>query len=179
MLLVSRDKKLIAGHGSALARGSDASKLPVMARAPDRMSRVEGHRFEVQTEMPVDGVPSVATIATIPGVDWGLALWRPRSVAYARYEDVQRLAYGLGALTVALALLAALRRALIGSVPSTRETETRVITGRRWSEVPGPEARSDEIGDLSRAMTDMAKGTSRRARRSPPSQAPAPTSAAS
>ena len=158
VLLVSRDKKVIASHGDGLERGRDASSLAVMARAPDRMSRVDGHRFEVQTELSLDGVPSVATIATIPGVDWGLALWRPQSVAYARYEDVQRLAYGLGAVAVALALLAAFASARSIAAPVLRLVDkAKVIASRRWSEVPAPEARGDEIGELSQAMSDMAK----------------------
>ncbi|HHH30910.1 MAG TPA: HAMP domain-containing protein, partial [Polyangiaceae bacterium] len=157
-LLVSRDKHVLASYRADVARGADVSEQDAMSRTPDRMSLISGDRFQLQTEHAVNGTPSVTTIASLPAVGWGVVLWRPQSVAYRSYHQAQRLA----GLVAGLALLVALGAALVGARAFTKPVlalvdKARIIGERRWKDVPTAESRSDELGELSGAMTTMAR----------------------
>lgn len=156
-LLVSQDKRVLAAYRAEVVRGDDTSAMDVMKRAPDRMSVISGERFQLQSEHDVEGTPSVTTIASLPAVGWGVVLWRPQAVAYASYGEAQRLA----AVVAGLALLLALGAALLSARAFTKPVlalvdKARVIGERRWADVPAGADRSDELGDLSGAMSEMA-----------------------
>lgn len=157
-LLVGRDKHVLASYRASVTRGDDAASLDVMSRAPDRMSLIADDRFQLQTEHAVEGVPSVTTIASIPAVGWGVVLWRPESVAYASYEQAQRLAGLIAGLALLIASGAALWSARTFTSPVLALVDkARVIGERRWRDVPSPAGRTDELGELDQAMGAMAE----------------------
>jgi adenylate cyclase len=157
-LLVGHEKHVLAARGVEVERGADGSAVGPMSRAPDRMTLIAGNRFQVQTEHDVDGVPSVTTIASIPSVGWGVVLWRPQAVAYAGYANAQQLATAIAAIAVLLALVAAFLSAGAFTKPIlSLVSKARLIGERRWRDVPEAEARGDELGELSGAMSEMAR----------------------
>ena len=105
-----------------------------------------------------DGRAVVATYMRTGQPGWKAALWRPQQDAYAAYDRMRKLVIWIGAGALLLALGIALLSARGITAPVLRlRKQAGLIGQRRWADLDAPAARGDELGDLSRAMTTMAK----------------------
>lgn len=134
------------------AVGKDISNLPAFA------GRTGTIAVDLTRQVSIDGQQMIASVGPVAGLDWTLAVWRPLDVALADYIEVRRLA-----LSVTLGLF--LVSAFLAFWASGRLTkpihlisrEAAKIGQRSWSKLRPPLRRSDELGTLSGAVSQMAQ----------------------
>ena len=116
-----------------------------------------GAAVGVKAEPVIGGVPMVAAIQTLKTAGWVVALWQPRKIALQEFERIQKALLVIGAVVFVLAVLAGLvvSRRLTKPILSLGQ-ETRAISSRDWDRLSPPMRRNDEIGDLSRSVSEMA-----------------------
>jgi class 3 adenylate cyclase len=162
VLLATADRRAVAASGLAnAAAGSDLSALPVLASLPKAQDDT-APRFAMVVPHVEAGTAMVGAVETLPELGWVAAIWRPEPVAYAALAALRTR----GALVAAAALVLALFAGLAAGRAVTRPVrrlvgETRLVAARRWRDLAPPSPRSDELGDLERALTSMAEGLER------------------
>jgi adenylate cyclase len=156
LLIADEDRRAIASFGVEGAEpGADVSSLPIFKPLS------EGHRwktrFSVVTEHEQDGTPMVGTVESIPEYGFAVALWRPKPVAFAALEDMRRRGLQVALIAAAIALLIGYAAAH-GVTRPIRQivAQARLIGRRKWSEIRLPKPRSDEIGELTQSLAQMA-----------------------
>ncbi len=154
MVIVDHDRRLVASFGDDMRPTTDTSDLEVW-------TPLEGKPTEdvnITADLEVDGAPVLVTIHTVKSVGWAVALWQPRAVAVRDYTRIKQLLFGIAAGLIVVALLAGAiaARTVTRPVLSLVE-ETRTIGQRSWEKLSPAMPRKDEIGDLSRAVRQMAE----------------------
>ncbi|MBK8251623.1 MAG: adenylate/guanylate cyclase domain-containing protein [Polyangiaceae bacterium] len=98
------------------------------------------------------------TVASVPDIQWSLAVWRPSSIAFRTANDLTRRATIAAAVLIALATIAG---ALFSNVivrPILRLVDVVKLVGKRqWREIKASTGRSDELGRLEGSIDEMAK----------------------
>ena len=157
-LVIDDQKRIVASYNADATIGQDASAFEVMKIAPDEMSRIPEDALQFSAEQQIAGRAVLTTMSLVPKLGWGVLVWRPRDVALVRYSEVERLAWWLSLITLGVALVAALLSARRITAPILSLVEKAgVIAKRQWRAIHPADMRSDEIGQLSRAMTNMAR----------------------
>ncbi|MEZ4229423.1 MAG: adenylate/guanylate cyclase domain-containing protein [Polyangiaceae bacterium] len=155
IMIVDRDRHLIAAQGVELAEGSDVSLLPVWAPLSQHRSGVA--RIGIVEEFDADGESWVGGLETVPDLGWTVALWRPQAEAYVSLTRMRDRGLLVAGISAALALIlglvggSALARPIRGLVDVTRR-----IARRAWSELEPPHPRGDELGQLQSSIHHMA-----------------------
>lgn len=155
VVVVDGRRRVIAAFGFDRAAAASARDLPLWDQLTDNP---RGTSLGLKVETSIDGVPMVAAIHTLGELGWAVASWQPREHAFAEYARVKELLLAIAVGLLAMSLLAGVfaARAVTKPVLSLVE-ETGVIGRRAWDELSPPLARGDEIGDLSRAVRQMAE----------------------
>jgi adenylate cyclase len=139
----------------SFALGADVSPLPIWTAVP---AGIPWDRpLGVVNEFDEGGEPMVGTVRTISAVGWAVAIWRPQAQAYATLDTMRQTGGLVAAGAFLFALLAGLLAARAVTAPVLAAAkQAPLIAARRWREVRLESKRSDELGDLVRAMGDMA-----------------------
>ncbi|MBX3183513.1 MAG: HAMP domain-containing protein [Polyangiaceae bacterium] len=156
LVLVDRDRQVIAEHGTGLGPGTDASTLPVWA--PLSQHRAGLTRVGVVEEFTAEGEAWVGGLETVPDVGWTAAVWRPQAEAYQSLTRMRQR----GILVSAAAALIALALGLAGGTALAHPiqrlvVQTSHIAQRAWRRLSPPDQRGDELGQLSRSIHHMAQ----------------------
>ncbi len=156
LLLVDRDRQVIAEHGTGLGPGVDASVLPVWA--PLSQHRAGLTRVGVVEEFQAEGEAWVGGLETVPDVGWTAAVWRPQAEAYQSLTRMRQR----GILVSTAAALVALALGLAGGTALAHPiqrlvAQTSHIAQRAWRRLAPPDQRGDELGQLSRSIHHMAE----------------------
>jgi class 3 adenylate cyclase len=157
LVVVDGARRVVGATGVPNASpGSSAVELPVFATMPSGVPWTE--RVAIVAEVKDPASPSVGAVETVPALGWAVAIWRPKTVAYAALERMRALglvaAMGGVALAVLVALLAArsITRPVLDLVGAAR-----AIGERRFGDLAAPSGRTDELGQLDDAVHQMAE----------------------
>jgi class 3 adenylate cyclase len=136
--------------------GADVASLSIWSSLPAGTPWTA--RVGVVRELSDGGQEIVGGVQSVPELGWAVALWRPRAIAYRTLGEMQRqtLLAVIGVVFVALAIGFGLGQAITRPVLRLAR-QARRIGQRRWGELEPARARGDEIGELDRAMADMAR----------------------
>lgn len=153
LLIADGARRAVAVHAvDGVAAGSDVSRLPIWSTLP------AGAPWSARVAVVSEFSDRVGGVQSVEQLGWAVALWRPRAVAYRSLEEMQRqtlfavIVVVIVALGIGLALGEAITRPVLGLARQAKR-----IGQRRWRELEPPAARRDEIGELDRAMTEMAR----------------------
>jgi class 3 adenylate cyclase len=135
---------------------ADASKHPIWAGFSETNPSAVGVG-RVAPIMAADGTRMIGAIEWLPGLGWGVALAMREEDAFGVLAEMRRRG-GFVAIGAALfALLAAVFSARWVARPIVRLAgQARLIAERKWRQVSLGSERTDEIGELSRALSTMA-----------------------
>jgi class 3 adenylate cyclase len=156
LLIVDRNRRVVASYGpNALESGTNSESLAIWKVLPAGTTWTR--RVSVISEHLSNGVPQVGGIETVPHIGWAVAVWRPRAAAYASLEALTPR-FAFAAITsLLLALVAGILAARAISGPVVRlSSQARLIGLRQWDQLRALPPRHDEIGDLSRDISQMA-----------------------
>ena len=156
LIIVDGQRRVIAQHNvSGLARGSDASSLPVWKMLPE--GAIWSERIGIVGNAEIGGQPSVANVVTVPSLGWAVAIWRPESVAYAALFAMRRNVLIAGIAGLLLTIVAGLLAARSVTKPVLHiANQARNIGRRNWDAVAIEVDRSDELGQLASSIRQMA-----------------------
>jgi class 3 adenylate cyclase len=153
LLVADGERRAVAVHAvDGVSAGSDVSQLPIWSTLP------AGAPSRARVAVVSEFADRVGGVQSVEELGWAVALWRPRAVAYRSLEEMQRqtlfavIVVVVVALGIGLALGEAITRPVLGLARQARR-----IGQRRWRELEPAAARRDEIGELDRAMTEMAR----------------------
>ncbi len=162
VVVLDRDRRVVAATGPwSLEIGSDGASLPFYQILPEGRTAA---RVEVQQDAVVRDAETSLTVVSAGNPDgeaslgWLIGISRPHATVYAELSRTRRALYALGGATLLAAFLAALvaARAVTRPVVALSELAER-IGRRRYREVGPASMRSDEIGQLERAMVRTAE----------------------
>jgi adenylate cyclase len=157
VLLATADHHAIAAFGVPHADpGESVADLPIWRALPTNAQPRKP--FSVVFEFTDGGTPMVGAVFTIPTQGWWVASFRPKAVAYKSLYDMRRN----GALATAVAVILAILAGLLAAGGLTAPIlaivgQARLIARRRWREVSLASTRTDEIGELTRSLGEMAR----------------------
>lgn len=159
VLIATADGRAVASAGLAGApAGSDVSALPVLASLPRGQGRTASRFARVVSHIE-SGTAMVGAVETLPELGWAAAIWRPEPVAYAALTQLRIRGAFVAIAALLLALVAGLATGRAVARPILRLVgETRLVAARRWRDLAPASTRSDELGDLERALGTMAAG---------------------
>jgi class 3 adenylate cyclase len=155
-LLVADDsRRAVASYATVAGPGADVGSLPVWSALPSGTPWTT--RMAVVTGFQEDGAAQVGGVETVEDLGWAVAIWRPEQIAYATLTEMRAQSIWV----VGAALLAALIAGWIAGEAVTRPVlriarQATLIGQRRWRDLALGTGRHDEIGDLARAMGQMA-----------------------
>lgn len=162
IVLVDADKRVVAAVGkTSLEVGDDAKSARLFAHVP---SDARSARVDLQEDTAADdGAPSSLTLVSVGRYDqsqylgWLVAIEQPHEVVYARLYQTQRLFFAVGAAALLAGLVAALFAARAVTKPvHALHAQAERIGRRRYRELSPQLGRSDELGELDRALLRMA-----------------------
>jgi len=156
LLVADNTRRAVAVHGvTGVRAGQDLAGLPIWAAMPEGATRVA--RVGVVTSHLEQGVPMLGALETLGELGWTVAMFRPEADAYRVLGVLRRRTAGivLGVIIVALALGLVVGGAIARPVLKIARGARR-IGQRRWSEVNIAVDRSDELGELSQCVQQMA-----------------------
>jgi adenylate cyclase len=152
LLVADGARRAVAVHGvDGISAGSEVSGLPIWNTLP------AGAPWSARVAVVSEFSDRVGGVQSVEQLGWAVALWRPRAVAYRSLEEMRRqtllsvIVVVVVALGIGLGLGEAITRPILGLARQARR-----IGQRRWRELEPATARRDEIGELDRAMTEMA-----------------------
>lgn len=156
LILATHDRRLIAAYGvPGMKPGDDLGQMPFWSMLPDRVAPEQS--YSAGTLFPDGATPMVGAVQTIPDPGWVVASWRSQAVAYGALAEMRRRGLLVAAGAAALAVLIGVFTARGVTAPILRIVgQARLIAQRRWREVSLTSARSDEIGELTRSLGEMA-----------------------
>jgi adenylate cyclase len=156
LLIADASKRAVASFGVAGAEpGADTSRLPIWSTLSQGVLFSE--HFAVVDEHTQEGTPMVGTVESIPDFGWAVAIWRPTPGAFQALAAMQRRGLWVAGLAALFALAVGYAVAHGVTRPVQRlVAKVRLIGQRRWRELPAEPARSDEIGELTRSIDQMA-----------------------
>lgn len=153
--IADRARRLVAGYGLPALPNGDASALAVWHALPTG-TPWQG-RVALVSEHVQDGVRMVGAIETVPQLGWALAIWRPRSTAYAALWTLTQRFQAAAIVSLIGAMLVGVLAARRLAEPIVRlSQQAKLIGQRRWRQLSFSGTRNDEIGELSRSIQDMA-----------------------
>lgn len=155
IVVADAERRLVAGWNFPRKAGSSLRGFALWASLESMA--FGGAAIGVKAEPVMEGETMVAAIQTLKTAGWVVALWQPRDVALQEFTRIQRAVVTIAGVVFLLALLAGMfvARRLTRPVLSLVH-ETRAISSRAWSRLSPPLRRKDEIGDLSRSVSQMA-----------------------
>ena len=161
VVVLDRDRRVVAATGAwGLEAGADGESLPFYSILPEGRTAA---RVEVQQDRAFRGAPTSLTVVSAgnpqgdASLGWLIGIARPHATVYAELTRTRRVFYALGGGTLVAALFAALMAARAVTKPVVALSGLAERIGRRrYREVGPASSRSDEIGQLERAMVDTA-----------------------
>jgi class 3 adenylate cyclase len=156
LVLATEDRRVVAAAGVAAAGpGESVASLPIWQMLP---TRAPEKGFSVTSAFTDDGTPMVGTLQNVPRNGWVVALWRPESVAYQTLAEMRDRGLYVAAVAAVLAALIGLLVARGLTAPILAIVgQARLVARRKWREVSLSSTRSDEIGELTRGLGEMAR----------------------
>jgi adenylate cyclase len=156
LILATHDRQLIAAYGvPGMKPGDDLGQMPFWSMLPDSVPPDQS--YSAGTLFPDGATPMVGAMQTIPDPGWVVASWRSQAVAYQALAEMRRRGLLVAAVAAVLAVLIGLFAAGGVTAPILRIVgQARLIAQRRWREVSLTSTRSDEIGELTRSLGEMA-----------------------
>ncbi len=148
-------RRAVASHGLTVQRGDDVSKLAVWNAMPEGTPWTMP--VAVVTSHTEGEEPMVGAVQTLSALGWAVALWRPEAEAFQALDAMKRSGAWVAIGAMLFALVAALfaGRAVAAPVLAAA-SQAPLIAQRKWRELSLTSKRSDELGDLVRAMGKMA-----------------------
>jgi class 3 adenylate cyclase len=157
LLIATPDRRVVASFGvPGAAPGTSVASHPVWrmletSATPDRSYSAGG---------PFDdaGTPMVGAIQTLGDSGWYVVSWRPQAIAYEALTNMRQRGLLVAAAAAILAALVGLfaGRALTAPILAV-VGQARLIGRRRWREVSLATTRTDELGELTRTLGDVAR----------------------
>ena len=136
--------------------GEDVSDLAVWSLV--KSASPEAANAVIAREVTVEGTPALGMEATIPGIGWSVAVWRPADVAFRATNDLRRRALIAAGVLLLLATIAGVLLSNVIVLPILRLVSVVKLVGqRRWREIKASTGRTDELGHLEGALDEMAK----------------------
>lgn len=157
LVIVDNSRQVVGAFGSSgLQPGASTQALPIWSVLPEGTPWTR--RVSVVSEHRAHGIEVVGGIETIPQLAWAVAVWRPKSAAYASlFALTARFTFAAAtSLLLALGLGVLAARHISGPI-ARLSGQARQIGERRWQSLAPPDPRTDEIGELSRSMHHMAQ----------------------
>jgi adenylate cyclase len=156
IVLATYDRKLVAAWGVPdVAAGDDIGKMAVWRLFPDDVPVAD---WSYVTEFQDGENGMVGAVQTVADPPFVVASFRRQSVAYAALGEMRQQGLLVAAVAALLAVLFGLLAAGGVTAPILRIVgQARLIAGRRWREVSLGSTRSDEIGELTRSLGEMAR----------------------
>jgi adenylate cyclase len=161
LLLATPDRRVVSSVGvPGVKAGESVESLPIWRILP--IDAPIQKRFSVSGQFIEGDTPMVGTLQSIPETGWVVGLWRPQAVAYGALTEMRQRGLLVAAVAALLAVLVGLLAAGGVTAPILRIVgQARLIAQRRWREVSLTSARSDEIGELTRSLGEMARDLER------------------
>jgi len=157
LAVVDAARRSVASHGmTGMEPFTDTSKHPLWAGFSETNPSVVGVGRVAPYREP-DGTQMIGSIEWLPGLGWGVALARREEDAFEVLAAMRKrgLIVAIGAALFALAAAAFSARWV--ARPIIRLVgQARLIAERRWRDLSLASGRSDEIGQLTRALSTMA-----------------------
>lgn len=156
LLVVDGSRRVVAQHNVGdLARGQDASALPIWSMLPEGTTWVE--RIGIVGNTEIGGEPMVANLVTVPALGWAVAIWRPEAVAYGALYDMQRNVALAGLFGLVFTIVVGLLAGQSVTQPILLiAAQAEKIGRRQWADVKVETSRSDELGQLASSIEKMA-----------------------
>lgn len=161
LVVLDPGRRVVVALGSPpLATGADGSAIPIVRRH----GAADPHqRFAIQEDDVEGSEPRAYSFVTVdrPGEDassgWAIALGRPHAVAYERLYAIRRVLILLagGTLAVSALLAALMARSWVRPLVAL-ERRARNLGDRAFERITSPSLRSDEIGEVDRAIVRAA-----------------------
>lgn len=157
LLIADGRRVAIASHGVPNAEpGADTQALPIWSALSEGVAWTT--HFTVVDEHDEDGVKMVGTVESIPEFGWAVAVWRPEPAAFQALAAMRRRGLWVAGFSAVFALLVGFAAAHGVTRPIRRMVNSvRLIGARRWSELSPSAPRSDEIGELTQSIDQMAR----------------------
>jgi len=156
LVLATHDRRLIAAYGVPGARpGDDLGKMPFWSMLPDTVAPDKS--YSAGTLFPDGATPMVGALETLPDPGWVVASFRSQAVAYEALAEMRQRGLIVAAVAAVLAVLVGFFAAGGLTAPILRIVgQARLIAQRKWREVSLGSTRTDEIGELTRSLGEMA-----------------------
>lgn len=161
LLIADEQRRAVASFGNReLELGASTAALAIWRVLP--LGIPWERPVSVVTEHPSPQGEMVGGVQTLPSLAWAVAVWRPKSAAYASLSELtpRFTATAIASLVLALLVGAIAARSISGPVVRLNR-QARRIGERKWNQLDLPENRKDEIGALSRSMFEMAQSLER------------------
>ncbi len=156
LVLATHDRKVVAAYGVPGAKeGESVDALPIWRMLPTEGAAQK--RYSVNGRFTDGEIAMVGAVQTIPESGWLVASWRPQAIAYKALTDMRQRGLLVAGIAAVLAVLVGFLAAGGITSPILKiVAETRLIARRRWRELSLTSTRSDEIGELTRSLGEMA-----------------------
>ncbi len=156
LIVADERRNAVASFGIRnVSAGTDTAALPIWQRLP--LKNTWANHFSVVDEHEFESVPVVGTIESIPDFGLGVALWRPKPVAFAALTSMRERGLWVSAVSVLFALVVGFLVAHSMTRPVLSLVGTvRLIGKRRFRDLSPLPPREDEIGELARSVEQMA-----------------------
>jgi class 3 adenylate cyclase/HAMP domain-containing protein len=152
ILVADAEWHRVAAFGTDAAPGEDVKRHAAWETGGPLPEQIA-----VTTEPTVDGVPMIATRQTTSH-GWSVVIWEPQTEILAEYLRMRELLLGIASAVLAVAMIGGFIAARTVTKPVLALVgETRAIGRRAWGALSPAMPRKDEIGDLSRAVRQMAE----------------------
>src|SRR6185437_2156598 len=156
LVLATHDRKVVAAYGVPGAQaGGSVEALPIWRMLPTEGAAQK--RYSVNGRFTDGEIAMVGAVQTIPESGWLVASWRPQAIAYKALTDMRQRGLLVAGIAAVLAVLVGFLAAGGITAPILKIVgQTRLIARRRWRELSLASTRSDEIGELTRSLGEMA-----------------------
>jgi signal transduction histidine kinase len=151
------------GRSIALLDGSRRLVLgsgPPVWNQPDVLDLVTADADLALAAVDADGAPIRGALERVPGTRWAVLVAEPAALAEHAAREIRRqtLVVGWIALGAAVAVGLVIQRLLSGPLHALRDHASAMARGEYARRIPRTAAagRTDELGDLARALNDMA-----------------------
>ncbi len=149
---------LLDQQGQPLLSHGFAMPLGYFAHAGQLASAQNNARVGAVFSFEEDGQTMLGAYEGIDFHGWSVASWRPEAEALSTYQQARTFALWLGGLVGLAALLLAVLSARALTKPLLLiAAQAKNLGARRWAASATPLRRSDELGDLSRELSFVAR----------------------
>ncbi len=157
LLVLDPSARVVAGQGDwGRTAGDDASDLPIVRTIAGSDPK---QRLAIQEDFNDGDRTWMYSVVTIDRVGeqiasgWTVVLARPHEVAFAGLYSIRRTLIGIAVVTALLsAVFAAIAARGVVEPILAVERRARLLGQKAWAKIGKPSTRTDEIGELDRAI---------------------------